>query len=143
MTVLVDVCSCILCLHLIFSSLCLNMYMNYAWWMQQHETLSSIHITSFHSNLISNICIIYTYIYIYIYIYIYYILYNTYKLLILLMLIELLPVLFSNRSHLRSWPQVKMLALFCKFLIMFKNFDGKKQWHYRAVIEIWQLLEFS
>ena len=30
-----------------------NMYMNYAWWMQQHETLSSIHIKSVHSNLIN------------------------------------------------------------------------------------------
>ena len=30
-----------------------NMYVNYARWMQQHETLSSIHITFFHSNLIS------------------------------------------------------------------------------------------
>ena len=56
---------------------------------------------------------------------------------------ELLPVLFSNCSHLRSCHQVKMLAVFCKFLIMFKNFDGKKQSHYRSVIEIWQLLEFS
>ena len=43
------------------------MYMNYAWWMQQHETLSSIHITSFHSNLIS---IIYIYIYVYVCVYI-------------------------------------------------------------------------
>ena len=44
-----------------------NMYMNYGWWIQQHEILSSIHIASFHSNLIS-IYIIYIHQYIYIYI---------------------------------------------------------------------------
>ena len=48
-----------------------NMYMNYAWWMQQHETLSSINITSFQSNLIN--IYIFTYIYLYLYKYIIYI----------------------------------------------------------------------
>ena len=53
-----------------------NMYMNYAWWMQHYETLSSIHIKSFYSNLISIIYIILVlYIIYYIYIIYIYILY--------------------------------------------------------------------
>ena len=38
--------------------------------MQQHETLSRIHITSFHSTPISTIFIYYTHTHIYIYIYV-------------------------------------------------------------------------
>ena len=42
-------------LSLIFKQNSENMYMNHAWWMQQHETLSSIDITPFHSTPISTV----------------------------------------------------------------------------------------
>ena len=59
-TVWAYVCSCFLYLYLLFPFCLLyldqnsgNMYINFAWLMQQHETLSSTHILCFDSTLIS------------------------------------------------------------------------------------------
>lgn len=69
MRIWMNICSCILYLHSIFNIFLLftfrhnsdNICMNCVWWMQQHETLSSIHITSFRSILINFIWLWSTY----------------------------------------------------------------------------------